>query len=340
MKQLHIVSLAAAAVVAFACICVTAPESVAAQSSAWSSKAEALLPPDAAGVVGLDLEAARPSPLYKRLETNMSESQREKLDEFAAVTSFDPRRDLNQIVAATWGAPGGDKRLFLAVLRGSFNLTDKGLAVLESVAPTTEEHRGVAIHGLKSKDASDESERRYLAILDDETALFGLHDAVVAGIERSVNGGPSLKDNAELIASAGQAAAGGQFWFVSDQPQQLMKAAPEDLDPRQAQLFTVLRSIQQTTFAANLVDGLALDWKALLGSPEDARTLADAARGLLALVRIKLPAERSDLLSLLDRFKVESEADRIDLGISLTNAEFEQLLQAVEAQKGGKPEAL
>ncbi len=338
MKRIRIASVAAAAVLAAACISLSSPEAAEAQSSAWRSEAAALLPPDANGLMGFDLEAARSSAVYQRLEAKMRAEQGAKLDEFAAATGFDPRRDLSGVFAATWGRPGQGKQPFLAVLGGRFDLTDEALAMLETAAPKAGEHRGVAIYEMRDKDRGEEP-RAYLAILNGDTALLGIHDAVVAGIERSVSGGASMRDNAALTGRAEEAAGAGQFWFVSDQPSELVEAAPDGVGERHARIFNILRTMRETTFTADIVNGLDFDWNALFSSPEDAKTLADAARGLLALARISIPPEHEELLTFLDRLQVGSDAASVDFGIELTAVELEQLLDAVESRNrpAGQP---
>ena len=339
MNRIQTVCLTAAAVVAAACVSFSSPESAAAQSPQWRDEAAALLPPDANGLVGFDLAAARASLVYQRIEAKMQDEQRSKLDEFAAVTGFDPRQDLSGVLAATWGSPGRGKQPFLAVLSGRFELTDEARAMLETFAPNAGEHRGVTIFEMQNKD-HDEEPAAYFAILDDDTALIGIHDAVVAGVERSFSGGPSMRDNATLMARSREASAAGQFWFVSDQPRELVEAAPEGVDQRHARVFDILRSMQETTFTADLVSGLNLDWNALFGSAEDAKTLADAARGLLALARISLPPGAGELVTFLDRLQIGSNAERVELGLDLTTVELEQLLDALEARTTPSSETL
>ena len=316
--------IASAVILSAVCLALCSSAPARAQKSAWRAEAALLLPPDATGLLGFDLAAARSSALYRRIESNLREEQRTQLDEFAAAAGFDPRHDLAGVLAATWGRPGLARQPFLAVLGGRFALTDEARAMLDVFAPPSGEHRGIAIHALPAKDAEQGDPPAYFAILDERTALLGVHDAVVAGVERFFSGGASMHDNQALTARAEQAAAAGQIWFVSDQPGELIEAAPDDIGRRHARIFNILRSIRETVFTVDVVDGLDLDWSALLGSPGDAQTLADALHGLLALARITVPPENSEALRLLERLEVGSEAERVGLGLRLTAFELDR----------------
>ena len=79
-----------------------------------------LVMPEARMVAGVDVERARDSFLGKKLMEQFNSKDRE-FGKFVALTGFDPRRDLKEIIVAT---PNADTKNppALVVLRGAFDM--------------------------------------------------------------------------------------------------------------------------------------------------------------------------------------------------------------------------
>ena len=324
MKCIQAPSVAALAALTFVLLA-TRPGQ--AQDSPWFVEATKLLPVDAAAVFAVEFEAARSSPLYQRFESSVLSRRARDLDRVAALSGFDLRRDVHGMLAAIWVAPDRGDSAFLAVLRGHFQLSDEGHAMLDELSPSSGEHRGIAVRTLPSSDNSA-GEKRCFAILSESMALFGNRAAVVAAIERSFADGPSVRDNNLLAALSDEASRSAQLWFVSDDPSQVISAAPESLEKGAGRLLAIFRIMRETKLTADLVDGLDFHWSSQLSSPATARAFADALGGMVAAARANLPSDDTQQAILLDRLRVDSALTGVDVRLSMTKAELENLLDA------------
>lgn len=300
---------AAVAAVAVALACSTSPE---AHAAAIDDDVFRTLPPQAEAVMGVNVATLRTSFLYDRF---LERSDMSDIDEWARSTGFDPRRDIESVAGAMWGEPSAESSLF--VLRGRFDLNQEAQSQLQEVG----NHRGVAIYtGPADKELT-------FAFPEDGVALLGTQAEVVNGIERRLAGGPSLMDNAGLTARAAEASGYGQVWFVSSAPGAVAQALPDGLDANQARLLKILAGMRDSIAALDLLQGVRVRLSGTAQSAEDATTLAEAARGMVALARITLPEEQRDLMQYLDRVEIAAGGDRFEASFALDRFEVEQLLE-------------
>lgn len=311
----------AATALAAVLACSSSPE---ARAAATADDAFRTLPPHAQGLMGVDMASLRSSFLYERFLDRVGTSD---LDDWATMSGFDPRQDIDSIAGALWGEPTTESALF--VMRGRFDLTPEAKAQIEEVGS----HRGVTIYSGPEVHREESYQQTVFAFPEPGVAVLGPHAEVVNAIERRLAGGPSLMDNAALTARAREAAGIGQLWFVSESPGALTQALPEGLAPNQARLLTILAGMRETVAALDLSQGLRLSFSGTAGSVEDASTLADAARGMVALARISLPAEEQDLMKYLDRVRIGGSGDRFEASIELDRFEVEELLDKAEPDK-------
>ncbi len=321
-------AVAALAVVAVLVACSTSPE---ARAAATSDDVFRTLPPQAEAVFGIDLATAKTSRLYDETQSWFS-FQTSDLDRWATETGFNPRHDIDSVTAAMWGEPGADSILFL--VRGRFELSPK----LRSELTELGSHRGIPIYGSPNADSSSTYESLTFAILERGVAAVGPQPEVVNAIERRLaGGGPSLMDNAALTSRAREADGMGQLWLVSDQPGALTRTLPGGGDPRQQRILQILGAMRDATAALDVLSGLRFSFAGTAGTVEDASTLAEVARGLLALARISLPPEEQDMMQYLDRIRIDSRADRFEASINLDPMQIDQLLEKVQGRT--QPEA-
>ena len=196
--------------VAMAMVVVRGPQTASAQGVALDQSLIALLPPNATSLVGVDVNRIKGTVLYRHLDEQSRKgdgSGRNQLDEFVARTGFDLRRDVDQLLIASWVE--GTEPQFVGVARGRFpvaNLTQ----FIRGEKAAVENYRGFQVFGPEAKAAkpaaksSDtvrvEKQPRVprrgddgaFAFLDDRTALAGSRAGVRAAIDRKVDGGPSL----------------------------------------------------------------------------------------------------------------------------------------------------
>lgn len=296
----------------------------------------ALLPPQATTVFGLNVDLLRASPLYN---TWRQHAEKIKLDkgytEFVARTGFDLERDLGGVTAAVWRKPNTTDRYepeFLAVVTARYQRSSLS-AFLREKGAQSENYRGFEFLGPEkpqqgARRGSSQSQPA-LALVDDNTILAGTATAVRQALNRKLQPGPSALDNKVLLEGVRKIGAENQLWAVSLSPGAIL---PKDLPQAgsQANVLRVLQGLQSSTFGLNATAGLRLLLEGVCATDEDARTLADAARGLLAMGRLAAPADQPEALQLLDGFQVEQQARQVRITADLPAPLLDKLAEKPE----------
>lgn len=298
----------------------------------------ALLPAQATTVFGLDLEALRASPLYGAWRQKVGEKLGDKLRdkqyaEFVQRTGFDPERDLGAVTAGVWRqsvTPGRDEPVFLAVVTARYRRSSLS-AFLAEKGGSLQNYRGFEFlgpekpqHGVRRGSANSQPA---VALVDDHTILAGSALAVKQALDRKLQPGRSVLDNKALLERVQKIGAENQLWAVSLSPGAVL---PKELPPagQQANVLRVLQGLESSTFALNATAGLRLLLEGTCANDEDARTLAEAARGLLAMLRLAAPADHPEALELLNGFQIEQQARQV----RITGEVTAQLLDKLAAK--------
>ncbi len=170
----------------------------------------ALAPPDTKAFVGIQVDQAQSSSLGQYMLSQMDADS--GLDKFAALTGFDPRHDLSQVLIATNGKQGP---LGSAVIfgRGSFQPNKLSAAATLSGATRTT-YSGIDL--LTSKDANQTMQT--LAFLSPTMVLIGDTASVRSVIDRYRTG---TAFTGALAQRAGEVSAQYQAWFVASSVDEL-----------------------------------------------------------------------------------------------------------------------
>ena len=311
---------------------------VRAQSLQIDRSLLALLPANANTLVGVDVERLKHTSLYQRLEEeSRKEKGRNQFDELAAMTGFDPRRDVEQLLVAAWpqgmaSRPGEAEPNFLVAGRGRFNAANLTREILKQQA-VVEKYRGYDILGPRASGKEPQRtkgkhDQGAVAFLDETTAVAGNRAEVRAAIDRKIGGGPTLLHNTDLLGRAQRISGASQIWAVSQSPGELLRQGLPSEGPLHGSNFArIFQSMQNTSFGLNLTDGLDLLAAGLCRTPEDAKTLADAARGVIALGRLTLSDKEPEWMTVFDRIRVEERGAELDISVSIEREMFEKLLE-------------
>ena len=197
---------------------------------------------------------------------------------FEARTGFDPRKDAREVLLAS------DGRTALLAARGTFR-TD---AVPPS-APRSD-YRGTTIYG---------SGQGTFALLDASTAVAGTPEAVRAALDRRGHKPPA----SALLTRARAIPAEYQVWAVSSGTPQLPGGA--------GNFDRMLRAVADVTFVADLRSGVRAEARGVCRDEPNARALADALRGLLALARLAGPKNDPAFSRLYDAVRIEQQRDAV-----------------------------
>ncbi len=266
----------------------------------------ALMPPDATMLAGVRMEAVRSTPLYKKLLANQSLQQ---LDDFARETGFDPRRDVRELLAGSNG-----KDLVIAA-RGTFPEHN-----FEGLTKQTYKRYTLYVRGQGG-----------VALIDGSTAVAGTLPAVKAALDRHHSGDRARPD--DLLARARQIPAQNQTWSVSNGFDNLLTSrVPETGNLGNA--GRILRSLENTTIAADLSTGINGYLTGVCRTEQDAKNLGDAARGLIGLGRLSVPEKQPELLRLWDGIKVDQQQRTVSITVAVPEDLVEKLLDLLGTRTG------
>ena len=335
------VILAAAAVAAGLYLSHTG-RSASAQTIALDSDLVALLPADATTLVGVDVERLKRTTLYRHIEDESQKQGNNHFDEFTAATGFDPRRDVQDLLMASWTAPGmpGADTQFVAVARGQFNVAAIGRE-LRAKKAKVESYRGFEVFSgpdepskhARKKPAAAPSDPGAFAFLNDKTVLAGTRPAVLGAIDRKISGGASLLDNTALLGRAQTISGASQVWAISQNPGDVVaRALPKDGSAESTNFARIFSSMQNSTFALDLMNGLDLKAAGICKTPEDAKTLGDAARGFIAFGRLAASQKEPEMMTLLDGIHVEERNTELNITVQVAPAALEKLLEKTRSR--------
>ncbi len=282
-----------------------------------------LVMPDAKILSGIQVDQSQSSPFgqYIRSQMQIHDADFEK---FIAATGFDPRRDLNEILAASTGDPTAKNNNAVVLGRGAFR---PGLisSAAAAAGATVTRYRGFDIL-TPPEPGSPPS----VVFLDASTAAMGPADAVKGTIDRRLTGSVF---SGSLAQKANAASAANQAWFVTLTPLseflngKLGANANLNNITQSNLLQTVLESSGGLNFGSNAVTITA---DAVTSSNQNAQALADVMKFLVSLV------QNPKLGSLADAATFTANGAVMHMTMSLPEQQIEQLFvpRAAQVRKG------
>ena len=237
-----------------------------------------LLMPDAKVVAGLNVDQAKNSPFGQFLLSRVQNGDA-GLGKLTAVTGFDPRRDLHEVLMGTSGQPG-QKGLVLA--RGTFD-TPRIFAAAQLGGHTVENYKGVDI-----LTGTEDATTHAVAFLDGAIAVAGDLDSVHGAIDRRSSNGSSL--DPALAAKVDQLSSSLDAWSVSTVPiATLANQQVGDMKLNGILSTDMLKAILATSGGIKFGAVIQFSGEAMARSAKDATALADVARFLGTMVQANAP---------------------------------------------------
>jgi hypothetical protein len=262
-----------------------------------------LVPGDTVMLAGVKMDELRATPWYKKTVVDKPSPQ---LDSFVKETGLDPRKDIAELLIVSDGA----KTAVLA--RGKFSQSSLE-ARLERDGGKRTPYKGLVLIG---------DERNAVVFLNSTTAVAGQAAAVRSIIDqrgRSAGLSPSLRQKLESIPTQNQiwVVAAGGFGDAS-------KALPQS--GNLANLGRVFSMIESLTAGVDLRSGLHMSVIGVCRTDQDARSLGDAARGLVGMARLSAPPDNPDLLKAIDGIQVEQQQRTVRLTVAIPQELWDKTL--------------
>jgi len=282
-----------------------------------------LVPPDAQLVFGVQVEQSRYSPFGQFLLARLEKADGD-LKEFIALTGFDPRRDIREIV----GGGRGDGRRGLVCVRGRFDVP-RILAALarESLAPT--QYRGVTL--VSGKEAATG-----IAFLDSTLAVAGERELVRLAIDRWLD---RATPPADLAARAAEASSRYDVWIVTAAwPAELAGRLPPESGGAAVQ-GDLVRAIEQMSGGVKFGAEVTIAGESVLKTDKDAAALADVVRFLASFLVMQAKSERAaQLAEYARRIEIAAQGNRVRVSLVMPEPEFEKLFERLDgrSRRGAK----
>jgi hypothetical protein len=240
------------------------------------------------------MDELRATPWYKK---TVGDKPSSGIDSFVKETGLDPRKDIAELLLVSDGA----KTAVLA--RGKFSQSSLE-ARLERDGGKRTPYKGLVLIG---------DERNAVAFLNSTTAVAGQPAAVRSIVDqrgRSTGLSPSLRQKLESIPPQTQiwVVATGGFGDAS-------KAVPRA--GNLANLGRVFSMIESLTAGIDFRSGLHMSVNGVCRTDQDARSLGDAARGLVGMARLSAPPDDPDMLKAIDGIQVEQQQRTVRLTVAI-----------------------
>jgi len=268
----------------------------------------ALLPGDTVMLAGVRMDTLRTTPLYQKLVAGQRLAD---LDDFAARTRFDPRKDVREFLVASNGSDS------LVLARGSIRP-----APPQDLKPFA--YKGATLY--------TQGEAGF-AILDSTTAAAGPVAALRKAIDQKQSG---QRGGTALLARAAQLPATSQIWAVLEG----WGKVPSDLLPSEGNLANfrrIFQSLESTTLHADLRKGVQGRIDGQCRTEQDAKTLSDAVRGLVGFGRLSVPEKQPELLRFWDGIQVEQQQRSIRVNVEIAADLLDQFLKMTESPSPRRP---
>ncbi|MGA2273370.1 MAG: hypothetical protein ABSH00_07440 [Bryobacteraceae bacterium] len=270
-----------------------------------------LVMPDVKVMADVNVEQAKSSPFGQYVLTQVETQQ---LTQIAALTGFDPAKDVNELLVAGNGAA---QHSGLALVLGNFNVSTI-TSVIAQQKVATETYQGVTIFENPQKEAG-------LAFLSGSIAAAGDLANLKAAIDRV--SAPSILP-ASLMVEIGQLSAANDAWALTTVPPSSLKpsatspAVPGVGNGAGSVLGTVQSASAGIKFGANVV----VTAQAQADTPQNATAIAGLIQFLVNMAQLKA-ADEPQVQALAKALTVSANGAAVNISLTLPSTQFQELLQ-------------
>lgn len=273
-----------------------------------------LLPADSEMVMGLNFAQLQQSALWKQFSPKLMEKAASGLAEFKAACGFDPMEAIKSVSMGLKGV-GNDTPDGSVVIHGLDK--SKSMACIDKAkAEAAKKGSEITVDGdvFTVKDKNGQLTAWTFVNSDTLLGVVGPNankDTLVA----AAKGGSTLKTSQTFLDMYSKINTKDSLWLlVNGNAPFMAKAAQAGVKPK-----AVFGSI-------NVTDGLTVDLRIRLGSPDEATQLVNMAKGQTSSPQVK---------QMFDKLDVTSEASDAKISIAMSQAKLNQMVQMVGGMMGG-----
>jgi hypothetical protein len=281
-------------------------------SSAADPQLLNLVMPDAKVMAGINVEQAKTTPFGQYVLSQLQTEDRH-LKELAALTGFDPREDVRELLVASPG--GNDSRAGIAVARGNFD-TVKISAAVTAKGGSVETHNGVTL-------ISDPRGKAAFAFPDSTLVIAGAPAVVKAAIDRRSS---ANSINPALAVKVNELSTTQDAWVTTIVPPASLKPparSPAVPEVTQQQAF---EKIQEASLGVKFGANVVVNAEAVAQTAQDATTIGDVVKFLASVLQLRAN-ERPEAAALLQSLTVTTQGPTLNVSVSLPAQQFENLVK-------------
>jgi hypothetical protein len=297
----------------------TAPGDKVAEKDKPSSPAAAvddltLLPLDSELVLGINFAQVQQSALWKQfIEPKMMGAEAQaKLAEFKAKCDFDPMASFKTVSVGVKGL-GGTKPDGIIVAHGIDK--SKAFACLDKMQPEmAKEGVEVTRDGDVVLGKNKNGDQFAGMFVNDNTGIMALGDkANTAGIKAAAQATSTLKSSPQFVDMYGKVKTSDSLWFLLNGNSKVFeKVAAMGIKPK-----AVFGSL-------NVTDGLSLDMRMRMDTPDAASQLANMGKAQLA-----------QAAKMFDQIDVAADGSDVKFTVVLSNQKLQALITQFSGMFGG-----
>ncbi|HWF11659.1 MAG TPA: hypothetical protein VG297_24495 [Bryobacteraceae bacterium] len=262
-----------------------------------------MVPPGATSLVGAHMDQIKQTALYRKMLASASLTE---LDQFAAQTGFDPRRDVRDLLYVSTSAGS------VLLARGTFHLN-----------PTTLRNARRIKHG--PYEIMSEGSGGF-CVLDSTLAAAGDVPVLEAALDEWTSGSHTAAQ--PLVARLGSVNPQSQLWGISTGTGNFLAEHPPGVSAG-IDFSKIFRGLQDTWFEADFSGGLRAEVRGTAATEKDALSLRDAVRGIVGLGRLSVPENQSELLKAWDGITVDQQGRSISLHADIAQDLIDKLVQTL-----------
>jgi hypothetical protein len=264
-----------------------------------------MVPPGTATLTGVHMDLVKQSVIYKKMVAGRNLVQ---VDQFAAETGFDPRRDVRELLLAS------SSRGSVMLARGTFHLHP---AVLQGAKKIRRGQYDIWVSGGSG-----------FCILDSTLAAAGEIPLVEAALDEWKSGTHTAAQ--PLLARASGINPQTQLWGVSTATGNFLADHQSSMSGG-LDLSKIFRGLQDAWLQADLTTGLKAEIHGTTATEKDAMSLRDALRGIIGLGRLNVPETQSELLKVWDGIEVDQQGRAISLHIDIAQDLIDKMVEMLSA---------
>lgn len=272
-----------------------------------------LVMPDAKVLAGVNVEQAKGTQ-FGQYVLNQLQTQDAQMQQLVALTGFDPRRDVRELLVASDGVPQGKTGLALA--KGNFHAARiTAAATLHGV--TTEIYKGVTILSEPKKQSAG------IAFLDATTVAAGDIASVKGAIDRLTTPQSLPVDVAVKVDQ----------WSNSQDAWGITTVAPASLAPAGSvkagapnPMLNVGQNVQAAAGGVKFGAPVVFSGEAQCDTAQNATTLGDMVKLLINLAQMQAGQDPT-AAALIKSVTVTASGNVVKVSASLPQDVFQQMLQ-------------